>query len=68
MTEYNADAVAFCPDADVLACGCYQLSESGATIADGTRLGCIELYSTRLDGATKARSTALKSSDVVVQF
>lgn len=45
-TDYTADAVAFCPHGDVLACGCYQLSESGATVADGTRLGHVELYAT----------------------
>jgi diphthamide biosynthesis protein 7 len=45
-TDYMADAVAFCPHGDVLACGCYQLSESGATVADGIRLGHVELYAT----------------------
>ena len=45
-TDYTADAVAFCPHGDILACGCYQLSESGATIADGKRIGHIEFYAT----------------------
>jgi len=45
-TDYNADIVAFCPHGDILACGCYELAESGATIADGKRLGHIEFYAT----------------------
>jgi diphthamide biosynthesis protein 7 len=55
-TDYTADAVAFCPHGDVLACGCYQLSQSGATIADGKRLGHVELYATGAAGCSSDSS------------